>query len=91
MLPSDTATTPTFDTEQHLRKVMRLPELTDDYKDDYEKRRNQDGTQPEDSNTKKPESKNIDDKTLKEDDSKTQAAVKAAIDARKKLIDLLLS
>lgn len=82
--------TPTYETEQHLRKTMRLPELPEDYKDDYEKRRQQidvavddpKGTPDVDENLKK---------QLDKSDKKTKAAVVAAVKAREGLIDVLLN
>lgn len=91
-LRSASMITPTFDTEQHLRKVAKLPELPEDYEKDYEtKRQNSliapsfDSPQP----TGKPDVKKNDDDSIKPDE-KTKAAIMAARHAQQQLIDVIL-
>jgi hypothetical protein len=87
--------TPTFETEQHLRKIGHLPELPDDYQKDYDTRRTfalenpggADTTGDGMKNTPKPDPKK--DPSL-EKETKKKAAIEAAKHSNGILADLIL-
>lgn len=82
-LQSASMITPTFETENHLRKIAKLPELPEDYVDDYQKKREMSLNPPE------PKVNPLDPTKVK--DPKTKAALIADLNnARSRVIDVLL-
>lgn len=85
-LKSAALITPTYDTENHLRKIMKLPELPEDYQEDYDKRRQMANEPPPD-----PIADPVAPADPKAKDAKTKAALQAARAARSQLLDVILN
>jgi phage gp29-like protein len=80
--------TPTFDTEQTVRQIAHLPELPEDYKVDYEKKREMALNPPQPTTTHgTPTDTTTTDKTLTPDQKKKAAESKKA--ARQRAIETL--
>lgn len=92
------ALTPTYDTEQAIRSTMKLPQLTDDYKELYEKKRDlalnpptpaatpEPGVDPNKDPSLKPEDKT---KKANPDDIKASAIVAESKQRRQILVKML--
>lgn len=85
--------TPTFETENHLRNVMKLPVLSEDYAKDYEKRRELALSEPFNSNPTnngKPETNTNNDKSLENDKNTKASLISDAKNVQKRLIQDIL-
>lgn len=82
--------TPTFETEQHVRKIAHLPELPAEFEEEYERRHQQPDTVPGKDAPKPSDDtseKNADD--LPENDDVKASALAAAKQARRRIIEVL--
>jgi phage gp29-like protein len=81
--------TPTFETEQAVRQVAHLPGLPDDYRQDYDKKREMALNPPQPTNDTLPGNTTTTDKTLTPEQQKKAAESKKA--ARQRAMDTLHS
>jgi hypothetical protein len=86
-LQSASLITPTFETEQHLRTIAKMPKLPDDYEADYEAKR-QLSLNPPTPIIADPNAPPVDPQKAK--DAKTKAAINAARQSQRQLIDVIL-
>lgn len=89
-LQSSSLLTPTYETENHLRDTMKLPQLPEDYRDDYEQKRKMSIEVAEKTGKGKPINTTDSQKDDEMKKSTKASIIREAKEHQKKLIDVIL-